>query len=496
MHKRILLVLSLIFFTIGTDNALANENLQKIKAENFRGDNLIISDDPDPNLEPGFPVQAIHLGGLCYCRHGIQAVVGNIDNEPTLEIIATGTADGPLYAWNSNGTPVVGWPLTYYDDGYPVMGNLAGDSLRLEIFAAYLDGMLTALNGSGIPLSGWPRASANSMCPPAMADIDGDGVDEIFLGEEDWALHAYKADGNPLPGWPVTEGIGAQIRNTPAIGDIDGDGDFEIITAGQGYTPGVYLFAYHHDGSSVAGFPILFENYGYSYTVPVIGDVDGDSALEIIIIEREPQSPWRPFVHIISSSGIIERSMIATSDIDWGAPLALADLDGDTFPEIIVQSNTAIDVWKGNGSALSGWPVHWGVNLGWSAPVVGDVDGDKWPDIVITTKTVAAQFGTLSVFNRHGQQIFSRAFLPIGWGGVPAIADIDLDRHNEIIVVGNYWDGTEGYFDKVWVYDLGGERHGNIHWGQYGNGANHQGLYIPKTPPPPPIKFYLPIIVR
>jgi len=493
MYKQILLSLSLIIFAVSAGYAKAGGN-QFQPINGISPNHLPAKNWVEPALEPGFPVQTLHLAGIWYGRHGIQAVVGNIDNEPTLEIIVTGIADGPLYAWNSDGTPVSGWPLNYYDDGYPAIGNLVGDDTQNEIFAAYLDGHLSAFDGSGNPLSGWPQESPNSMRPPVLADIENDGMDEIFLGEEDLALHAYKADGTPLPGWPVSSGLAGQSRNTPAIGDIDGDEDYEIISASGATTPGVYLFAYHHDGSTVAGFPVLFPNDGYDYSVPAIGDVDGDGTQEIVIIERGNQ--WRPYVNIVAPDGTIERSFPAEGDVNPGAPLALADLDGDIYPEIIIQANGALSVYKGDGSTLAGWPIHYGENVGNTAPVIGDVDGDKWPEVVVAlgNKYMWAG-GRLDVIDRNGKFVSFSPIPFLGQGGIPAIADIDLDGRNEIVMVGFYWDGVNGYFDKVWVYDMGGPPHGNIYWGQYGNGANHQGYYIPVTPPTF-INTYLPVINR
>jgi hypothetical protein len=62
---------------------------------------------------------------------------------------------------------------------------------------------------------------------------------------------------------------------------------------------------------------------------------------------------------------------------------------------------------------------------------------------------------------------------------VPAIADIDNDGRNELVIMGSQWTGQSGYFDHIWVYDLGGPAHGSVHWGQYMGGPRHQGWYIP-----------------
>jgi len=34
-------------------------------------------------------------------------------------------------------------------------------------------------------------------------------------------------------------------------------------------------------------------------------------------------------------------------------------------------------------------------------------------------------------------------------------------------VVGSHWNGLPGWYDKVWVFDLGGPPSGPIQWGQF-----------------------------
>jgi hypothetical protein len=71
------------------------------------GSTLAVASD----LEPGFPVRAFHCGGTYYGGPSIHTLVGNIDDDRELEIVATGLAKGPLYAWNHDGAKVTGWPV-------------------------------------------------------------------------------------------------------------------------------------------------------------------------------------------------------------------------------------------------------------------------------------------------------------------------------------------------------------------------------------------------
>jgi hypothetical protein len=374
----------------------------------------------DPYLKPGFPVQAFQGPGSYHGGQAVHTLVGNIDGDPALEILATGLAQGPLYAWNADGTPVPGWPVVDIPGAaYPALGELAAGEAGLEVFSAHYgpDPDLVARTGSALTLRGWPRTSANYVAtPPTLADVDGDGVDEIFTEEEDWHLHAYRAEGAPLAGWPTIGYVGGQERHTPAVADLDGDRDLEIVTVSGRGNGLVNLFAYHHDGSPVNGFPIEFE--GDVDTFPVIGDVDGDRQIEIVVAGRMGAGR---VVRVFSANGALE------ADADRRRELPL--WDGTSFgrprwrsdARDLVQTETAINVWKGDGSVFPGWPVSTGTDhwLNHAGPVVGDVDGDGQPDVVALALANSGNAGDVLVFRANGSLLWSKRLEGLGSGAVP-----------------------------------------------------------------------------
>jgi len=445
----------------------------------------------DPDLQAGFPVKAVHDGpGAFHDGPGIHTLVGNIDDTPDLEIIVSGHGVGPLYAWKANGTLVPGWPRAELPRfSYPALGALQGTPGKLDVIASYYGSspsVHVAYSGTGAKLPGWPRNGANYVSgPPSTADIDGDGRDEIFVCEEDFAVHMYRYDGTSS----VVAGSSTQGCHTPALADLDGDGIPEIITTSDADTLGITLQAYSHTGFSLPGFPVRIGFHSPPDSFPVVGDVDGDGVVEIIVVISEDNFPWRPVAKIIGIDGTLKREIVGEGVLRFSTAPALADLDGDGVPEIIFQADNALNVVRGDGTPLPGWPVVWATDGGTrfsqgnSSPVVGDVDGDWLPDIVVTTHDLGGSTGEVRVYNRNGvsHPRFPKT-LPIGGGAVPAIADIDLDGRNEIIVTGMFWNGVADFYDKVWVYDLGGAEHGPVHWGQFGGGPAHRGVYTLHSP--------------
>jgi len=433
-------------------------------------------------LKPGFPVQTNSTGGGYAIGQGIHVLVGNIDDEPLPEILVSGLGSGELHAFKGDGTPVPGWPvMTPPGAPYPALGQLTAGAPGLQVFSGHFSGGLAARSGNGALLPGWPRQGSNYVASPAtLADIDGDGIDEIFTEEEDWRLHAYRANGSAVPGWPHAGFFGGQERHTSAVADLDGDGRLEIVTASGWTSDGVALLAHRSDGTLMPGFPVFFP--GAANTYPVIGDIDGDGRPEILVAGRLGGGDG---IYVYSSTGALVRTVHASGTVSYGTALALADLDGDGVPEIVMQTDSFVNVFRGDGTLVPGWPVAMSPygRVDNASPVVGDVDGDGQPEVVILQPNASATDGTgqLFVFDRHGVLFpgFPHSVAGIGFGAVPAIADIDGDGRNDIIVASDYWSGTSGLTDKVWAFDFPDSPapHGPILWGQFMGGPKHQGVY-------------------
>lgn len=306
---------------------------------NFQ-DGVIARVTVDPDLKPGFPVKSYHSAGSYMGGPSLHTLVANIDDKPDLEIIVTGLASGPLYAWKPDGSLVPGWPLDeILGAGYPAAGELSQSSSGKEIGATLYglrpaESFVSAYTGSGATLPGWPKKTRNaSVRPPTLADLDGDGLDEIITGQPDYRLHIYDAHGVELQGWPQPVDnypIWGAEPGASAVIDLDGDGDLDIVTAQENF-----VIAYHRDGTLLKGFPVAVEGWLTGHTFPAIGDVDGDGTPEIVVTVVIPWDGDIPFGHgvqIISADGKVKRTIRAgASDFmllhqHWQISMAMTNL--------------------------------------------------------------------------------------------------------------------------------------------------------------------------
>ncbi|HZE11504.1 MAG TPA: S8 family serine peptidase, partial [Burkholderiales bacterium] len=91
-----------------------------------------------PYLKRGFPAKAFFSTGRFRNGPGNHILVGNIDSDPRLEILASGIASGPLFAWHHDGRPVTGWPnFDLISAAYPSLGEFDRNSAGAEVAVNY-----------------------------------------------------------------------------------------------------------------------------------------------------------------------------------------------------------------------------------------------------------------------------------------------------------------------------------------------------------------------
>ena len=343
------------------------------------------------------------------------------DADGRLELFV-GSLDGNVYAWRLGDpgepcTSLPGWPIPHGSSGVrtsPVAADLDGDG-ELEIVTVALDGKVRAFEFDGTPLPGWPKVTGGSGLgsEPAVHDLDGDGLDDIVFGGTDSLLYAVSGDGRDLPGWPV--GVGAKIQSSPVLLDADDDGDLEIFVLDREGG----LWAFEHEADPLPGWPVQ--------TPP------------------NPSAPQSP---------------------------AVADLDGDGSPEILVNADGEVSAFRLDGSPLPNWPVRT-FALGVNSPVVADLDGDGSLDVLVGTVD-----HRLTAYRADGTVLpgWPRVFTEVP-KATPYVADVDGDGDLDVAIGAD--DGS------VRVVDVSGPANpGAAPWPGYHGRRDRPGVYLPSLGPP------------
>jgi hypothetical protein len=420
---------------------------------------------PGPGRDeiPVFPGWPVTVGGANE-RGG---AFGHLDEDNSLEIIYP--AGLALYAFNVDGSTVVGWPQTLDNptDGSAAWGDIDGDGVGEVVVtthqnATFAIGSIYAFEGDGSLVPGFPIATeGGAVRTPALADLDLDGALEIIVTVRNWPdgfVFVYRGDGTIYPGWP--QRMDYVPGSAVAVGDINGDEIPEIVT--ESY---YRLHAYSADGVLLPGFPYLpGENRVFSYSTPILADLDGDGNREIICGDHSI-GDGTGAVHIVRHNGI--------SLPDWPrftaswvyAPPSVGDIDSDGELDVVAGdqtlSSTAVNkiyAWTAmTGEAIPGFPVEevFGIN---SQIILADLDGDGQIELMADDNT---SDGKYAGYNHDGTVIEGWP-LPVDGSTFyinPFVADINNDGmmaisgggYNQDEAISNFflWDPGIEYITEL-----------------------------------------------
>jgi subtilisin family serine protease len=271
--------------------------------------------------------------------------------------------------------------------------------------------------------SGWPLdlgGATNSSA--ALTDIDNDGEKEAIFGDFNGLLHALNPDASESAPFPID--LGGIISAAVAVADIDDDNNPDMVVTNEAG----HIYAVNNQGSLIFSYATGSQIKG----TPMIVDVNGDGALEIVAFTFVPSAQ----VFVLNADGTDFANFPATlSSTGILSSPAAVDLDGDGNLELLASSisGTLYAISSATGSDIAGWPVDVASNS-YQGPTVANIDADPEPEVIIGISN-----GNLMAFNHDGSNLFMRDFGCVLKGGI-VVADIDANGSNDIIFVGNSGD--------------------------------------------------------
>ncbi len=342
----------------------------------------------DGTAVPGWPVQ------LNYYIWSSPAA-GDIDGDGEMEIVCTSRNNtngnsGELYAFKLDGTLCAGFPVVQAGGG---TNNVSlfdldndGDLEILVNVRNHPQGWVYIFDGDGTVYPNFPQEL--DYIPGAgisAGDITGDGIPEI-IALSYHKLHVFDLSGNLLPGFPLENPGYTYSYSQPIIYDLDGDGLNDIIWGGCAASAGA-VFAVRHDATSLPGWPQT-TNYWIFGTVS-LGDVDQDGAIDVVVGDQVSSGTPANQIYAWNAAGNPVAGFPAGPTNAIYAQIGIADLDGDGFVELMIDDNNfgfGYDAYNHDGTHCADWPLPCGTV--WSSttmqitPVFGDVDNDGFLEII------------------------------------------------------------------------------------------------------------------
>ncbi|MCH8828478.1 MAG: VCBS repeat-containing protein [Planctomycetes bacterium] len=342
-------------------------------------------------------------------------VIGDIDGDGDLDIVASSVYDNTIRWYENDGDPT-----TPSFTERIVTTTMLNGPRQIHLADVDNDGNLDVVSASAVNNtvewwwntagdgSAWTgftvHTGAMAVRAVFSADIDGDGdLDLLSASSGDNTIRWYESGVGTVPSF-TTRIIATDVTGVRTIvaGDVDGDGDIDVITAS--YDDDRVLWYENIDGDGTVWARRILTSSADGARSVAVADVDGDGDLDILSASTYDHSiRWfendgaaNPLfaVHVLSSG---EQGAQYVNAVDF-------DNDGDVdiisvaeFPDLTDVSRIA---WFENDGAADPSFTRSTIDTKNDRPVTvdtGDLDGDGDPDVVS-----ASIFDDSVLFYRNG----------------------------------------------------------------------------------------------
>jgi hypothetical protein len=278
----------------------------------------------------------------------------------------------------------------------------------------------------------------------AIADVDGqNGPDLLVAGEADetsrptTTLYLQQPDGGFAPAQAGLEGV---ERAAVDIADVDGQNGPDLLVTGEAEDASATLYLQQPDGSfdpAQAGLA------GVTGGTSVIADVDGQNGPDLLIT-GDNRTKTTVYLQQPDGSFSGDDELIGGLAFGYGTALSIGDVDGENGPDVLLAEGrrgrrdaTLYLQQPGGGFARAGAGLP---AVSDPMTAIADVDGQNGPDLIVAGNTDSGP--TAAIFQQQSDGSFSRADAGLTGvdGGVSAgglaTGDVGGDGDTDLLLTG------------------------------------------------------------
>jgi len=284
----------------------------------------------------------------------------------------------------------------------------------------------------------------------AVGDINGDGSADLVTSGI-WSIKMLEGDGAGHFRPPIT--LVPSLRNLlVAVGDFVGDAALDIVSLNP--SAGTESVSWNDDGRF--WWSITQSTRGKSPQSIAVADLDGDMTPDLIIANTATNNVCVRFDQVQVKSRCFATSGRAPMSV------VVADLDGNGILDLVTADaqSDAVSVLLGKGDVMFQPAVGYRVDRAPTSVAVGDFNGDDAPDIVATdgiSNDVRVLLGDGAGRFRTGRRL--------AVGSRPesiAVADFNQDGALDLVVANSYSDDAtvllgegDGSFPSAMTFAVG-----------------------------------------
>lgn len=310
---------------------------------------------------------------------GQSLVVGNVDNDSALEIIAS-TYPGKGYV-TDGATHTIEWESpTGFGNIYQV-GDLDGDGVD-EIIGSPIWQNISVFNAVNHTLKN-EIATAYDVGAILIQNVSGDALPEIIYGNGQWGdIHAIDPVSN-IELWSIRDpGHGVTAL---AWGDTDADGQPEVLWGSNSNSGYGNFFIGNPQSQSIKW---TGTDLGGPLSAQDVGDIDGDGKNEIVMASFDSNDHFSPAVlscFDAKTHTLKWQTALEVGSVTGIRALKIADIDNDGGNEIVLTSVSVnagqLFIYDGKTHSLKAKTAAYNGNF-FTTVSVADIDGDGSNEIV------------------------------------------------------------------------------------------------------------------